>query len=464
MDNHVVHGTHVCEKHDVARLGCGLTAFKVAEAFGIAFFAYGLGFLLSYVMLRYLTIVEYGDVMVARQALQVVSTILLMGTKNVAKRFLIAYRQDAPEAVVNFIWWQLGYLLQWMLLFCALFSVSFLVLLGLDFWSYLKAAHFHIAYWTLLGAPFYAFFMLFGVYLLAFGYSIVYGFVVQALQSCVWILLVFVWQYYRPMPSGWDMVLFMIVQSVVLFMVVFILCLYCLPVRQLFVLPRALSVEKEWVSGRFYSLLIDLYSALPVMVLLGMVEFISHNLYLAGQMSLCLSLTVIFYAISGGIYPLVFHDIQHLVATGQDVAVGRQSLAIANRTVLGSFVVIGLIVIFFGRDVLAIFGEYEFQTYVMLQVFALAAVGGALYYPLLNFSLIAHGDSRLIGRIDLNVYLGLLFLGLLVGYCYDFYYCMYTYVFFMLYQCVRADWHFRQINGFSVLTLRISPGKSTAAL
>lgn len=460
MVKRVIFGEHHFEKREPFRAGHGLTFTKVAEAFSIALIAYGLGFLLSFLLLRYLTIAQYGDVMVARQALQVVSTILLMGTKSVTRHFLIAYREDEPSMVPYFIWWQVGYLMQTMLLFCVLFSSFFLLFLCLDAWRYLQVAHFHLAFWTLIGSPFYAFFMLLGVYLLAFGHTVVYGFVVQALQSCVWLLLLVVWMYYAPIPSGGDMLSFMLVQSLVLFVVVFVMCLCLLPVRRLFELPREICIREEWGRNRFYALLIDLYSALPVMVLLGVVEFVSHDVHLAGQMSLCVALTVIFYAVSGGIYPLVFHEIQHLVASGHDIEGGRRALAYANRIVLFSYLVLGCVGLFFGREVLAFFGEYEYQTYLMLMVFVVASVGGGLYYPLLNFALIAGGGTRLVGGIDLGVYTGLLFFALLVGFVFGFYWCMCVYGFFMLLQSVIADWYFRKKNGFSLLTLRASSGQS----
>jgi len=78
----------------------------------------------------------------------------------------------------------------------------------------------------------------------------------------------------------------------------------------------------------------------------------------------------------------------------------------------------------------------------------------------LNFALIARGDSRLVGKIDIGVYVGLLFFSMVVGFVYGFYYCMYVYGVFMLLQGVIADWHFRKKNGFSLLTLRTVSNQS----
>ena len=438
-----------------AALASVLSFTKVLKVTAISGCSYGIGFLLSYLLLRYLNIVQYGDVMCAKQVLLVVSTVLLMGTKNVSKRFLITYLHDGSPRYKDFIWWHFSYLMRLLLGFSVLYSLSVLVFIFLESVGYVDFHHFHIAYWSLSSAPFGAFAMILAIYLLSFGYVVLYDFAVQVLQNVLWVLLIAYWMFWAPLPSGWDLILFLVVQSVLFFVVLLGFCAVILrdPVRQVLGLSDGLFVDGQWQHHRFASLLIDLYSSLPVMITLLALEIFGASEHAVGHFSLAISLTSLFYIVPSAIYPLIFSHLDHLVRMQGKDEDALWLLRRANRIVLLIMLMIFAVFMFFGHTILQLFVSDSSSMYVLLLLFSGLSMLGGLYYPMLNFALISQGDSSYIGMIDLAIYVALLcFIPVIASYVGSIY-CAYFYAAVLFIQFMLTNQRFRQKSGFFIFQL-----------
>ena len=432
-----------------------LCLINVISVLGIAVISYAISFYMNVVLLQYLPIEQYGDMMVAKQILTVFSVALAMGTKNVSKRFLIKYLHQKSDRYMDFIWWHCSYLLRLVLIFSVVYSFFVLIFVWLDTIGYIQLAHFHVAFWSIVSAPFLAIASIMTVYLLSFGYIALYDFLVEVLQNSLWIFLVFLWMFWAPIPSAWHLILFLVAQSLLQFFVLS-LCVFVFlrePLRKTLNLADKLYVDDQWLSHRFSSLMIDLYSSLPVMIFLTTVEVFHSKEHLVGHLSLALSISVLFYIIPQSIYPMIYSSLDHLVRQPGHGVADTRLLKRANRLVVSLDFLALYAVVYYGNDILFLFGEQSMQAYKLLVLFSTVSLIGGLYYPVLNFALISQGHSRFIGRMDVLFYLVLLFLGPLITIYFGGYYCAYLYAFMVLFQFVISNIHFTRRSGFFVFSL-----------
>tara|TARA_B100001989_G_scaffold252794_1_gene236239 strand:+ start:167 stop:1546 length:1380 start_codon:yes stop_codon:yes gene_type:complete len=431
---------------------CLVNLFSVL---GIAGASYAMSFYMSVILLQYLSIQQYGDMMVAKQILTVVSVALAMGTKNVSKRFLINYLHEKSDRYMDFIWWHCSYLLKLILIFSVAYSFFVLMFVWLDTMEYLELAHFHVAFWSIASAPFLSIASIMTVYLLSFGYVVLYDFLVGILQNFLWIFLVYAWMFWAPIPTVWHLILFLVSQSLFQFFVLG-LCVFILlrdPLRKTFSLTDRLYVDDQWLSHRFSSLMIDLYSSLPVMIFLTTIEVFHSGEHMVGHLSLALSISILFYLIPQSIYPLIYSSLDYLVRQSGDSLVDTNLLIRANRSViLLNCLALG-IVIYYGYDILFLFGEQSNQAYQLLILFSIVSLVGGLYYPMLNFALISQGQSQFIGKMDVLFYCVLLFLGPLITIYFGGYYCVYLYALMILFQFVVSNLYFTRRSGFFAFKL-----------
>ena len=432
-----------------------LSAENIAKVMFLSAASYGLGFYMSYLLLRYLSISQYGDVMVAWQILTVASTVLLMGTKNVSKRFLIFYLREKSKRYIDFIWWHMGYIFRLFLGFSIAYTVFVLLFVALDSMGLFVMHKFHIAFWSLASAPLYAFAMILTIYLLAFGFVLTYDFIVEILLNLLWVFLIFSWMYWAPDPSNWDLVCFLVAQSLLFFSILLVCTVTLLkkPLKHVFSHDQDHLFDTLWIKDRFSSLLIDLYSSFPVMILLLVLEVLGANDNLPGHYSLCLSISVLFYIIPQSIYPLIFSSLDLLVKKrGEDLAC-RALLKRANRIVLVADGLILLSLVFYGRKILALFGQGSLAVYHLLLVFSLISCIGGLYYPVLNFGLISQGESKFIGRWDMAIYVIMLVGVSLVTLTVGGEYAVYLYGLLVTLQCVTSSIRFKRLSGFFIFEL-----------
>ena len=453
-----ISGDHHYHDHKASRSSGHVSVLSLSNllsVLGITIVSYAIGFSMSVLLLRYLSIEQYGDMMLAKQILLVVSVVLSMGTKNVSKRFLIHYLNDQSPYYKDFIWWHLAYLLRYILMFSVIYSSSLLLFSVLDSYDYIHLGHFHLGYWSLVSAPFVTIASILTVYLLSFGYVVLYEFIVSILGNLLWVILLGVWMFMMPVPDSWDLVMFVVVQALLQFFVLG-LCAFILlrePIRETLAQSGELFLDGRWHSHRFSSLMIDLYSSLPVMIFLTTVEIFYPGEHLVGHLSLVLSITILFYLIPSAIYPLIYSHLDHLVRRPQDRAKDMPLLVRANRLVMILDLVLLVVMIFFGQDILRLFGESSVRAYHLLVFFSLVSLIGGLYYPMLNFSLIALGQSRFIGTVDILFYLVLLILGPCVAIYFGGVYCAYLFGGMIVFQFIVSNIQFMRQAGFLVFSL-----------
>ena len=225
------------------------------------------------------------------------------------------------------------------------------------------------------------------------------------------------------------------------------------PIKHVFSHDKDHAFDALWTENRFSSLLIDLYSSFPVMILLLVLEFLGVNDSLPGHYSLCLSISVLFYIIPQSIYPLIFSSLDLLVKKrGKDLAC-RALLKKANRIVMAVDGLILLGLFFYGRKILVLFGQDSFMMHYLLLVFSLISCIGGLYYPMLNFGLISRGETKFIGIWDMAIYVIMLIGVSLVTLTIGGEYAVYLYGLLVTLQCVTSSVRFKRLSGFFIFEI-----------
>lgn len=450
-------GSHHFFESPASDMGDQLTCMalqKIISVFVLSLLAYGVGFLTSYVLLLYFSPDFYGDVMLAQQVLIVASTVLLMGTKNLTKRFMTRYMTSGQKDFAHYFWWHASYLCQAMLLFAILYSSSVYALVYIDRMNLISLSHFHIAFWTMVVSPFYALFLIFRVYLLVFGYVMLYDFCSLVLANMMLILLSLAWSVWFPLPGLWDRVSLLVTQSFCLFVILCLLVFFLLsgPLRKVLQFNHVIQVESEWSCHPISALMTDLYSSLPIFFLFFIVEVFAHSESVLGDFSLCIVISSVLSGLSQFLYPLAYASIRQLMVTDQ-IHKYRQLLLQLNRSVFCLSLLILLILFCFGHSILAVFGRDSETTYWMLLGLSLATWLMGLYYYLMNIVMVAKGLTSFVSLMDFSFYFCLVFFGSLVVYFYGVIGFVVFYIGLIACQLLVSVCKFHSVSGYHVLVL-----------
>ncbi|MEC8882076.1 MAG: hypothetical protein VX737_02185 [Pseudomonadota bacterium] len=429
------------------------------------FCSYGLGFLLSYLLLRSMSIDLYGDFVLAQNTIYVVGGMLLLGTKNVQKRFMFAYWPDDFSNFSSFAWWHTLYVFKSILIFSVVYSVVLLLLLGLGSLNFIALAEFHIMVWSLVASPFWAVFCVTSLYLLVGGYPLLFDFSVQILCNLVCVLCLGVLVYFQPNVTDYGLILYTI-SSVFFAALVVVVCFFCL-FRDVFLkvvnFDRSLIVKPEWTAHRLSSFLIDVSLFLPNTIVIFVVEFFSGQL-VTGQFSLCFVVGGLPFLIHYVFCSLVLKSMRDWLSSFsarsflnfrkvKDVHKSVQFVKNTNRVIFLFNLCFLMVIYFFGHEVLSMFNQDSEEAYYLLLEASLISCLRGVYYPGYNFSLIYVGLSRFVGFIDLIMCLCLFvfgsFLVIFVGPA-D---VMHLYLVLQGVQLVLSHYQFKKMTGFPFVLL-----------
>ena len=432
---------------------------KFSVSFFYIFFMYGIGFCLNYILLSYFKVKLYGDYQLADYLIISLSTILFMGKQNVLKRFLFKYFPKDLYHLASFIRWHTTFSFRCFLIFYALFFLFAICFLILDELNIMSLADIHIVYWAVAAAPLANTWYVFCIYLLTFGYPRLYVFFIQGLPNVILFLLAATFMLLQPAPTDYDVLIYVSGTQFLLLITIFCFFYYCLKdvITKVFSIDHDLSVLPEWTDHRSQSLLIDLYSILPLTIILFILEFFSTT-EITGHISLCFTIASIFQLMHNTIGPLTFKNLNDMIVQEDSLSISEkraklQPIKYINRIMMALSVCFLTIVYFFGSDILSLFSMDSDMMYYLLVEISLLTYIQSMYYPSLNFALVSAGLSRFTGNVELFMYLALAILGSLVVVIYDFWFLIHLYFALIIIQILMCHFKFKKKMGFSPLCL-----------
>ena len=431
----------------------------IISAFVQVFCSYGLGFLLSYLLLRSMSIDLYGDFVLAQNTIYVVGGMLLLGTKNVQKRFMFAYWPDDFANLASFAWWHTLYVFKSILIFSVVYTVVLLLLLGLSALNFIALEEFHILVWSLVASPFWSIFCVASLYLLVGGYPLLFDFSVQILCNLVCVFCLGVLVYFQPNVTDYGLILYT-VSSVFFAALVVVICFFYL-FRDVFLkvvnYDRLLIVKSEWTAHRLSSFLIDVYLFLPNTIAIFVVEFFSGQ-SATGQFSLCFVVGGLPFLIHYIFCSLVFKPMRDWLSSlsartflnfgkVKDVQKSIQFVKNTNRVIFLFNLCFLMVVYCYGHEILSMFNQDKGDTYYLLLEASLISCLRGVYYPGYNFALVYVGLSRFVGFIDLIMYLCLFVFGSLLVVFVGPAYVMHLYLVLQGGQLILSYYQFKKTTG-----------------
>ena len=262
---------------------------KILTAFLIVCVSYFFGFYMTQVLLNGLGMAKYGNLILVQKVIYVCASVVLLGTRNVAKHFLMTYWGKQPAKVIDFIKWHFFYMFRSFIVFSVLYVFCMCLFYVLGFLSDSKIS---IEFWSLPMAPFYSLFCVMSIYLMCFGYPLIYNFIQAVLINLVLLVVFYGLMYVQPTVSDFGLLTFLVVCYLSMFFLVFMVFWYYL--RKIVlkaIFSKEFTVDREWTANWFGSLLLDLYFFLPLMIVLGVVGYVL-GYEDSGKLALCFSIGI----------------------------------------------------------------------------------------------------------------------------------------------------------------------------
>ena len=390
------------------------TFLQIVFAVCIVCASYALGFYMTAVFLQGLSMPQYGRLVLAQKLIYITSSVLLLGTRNVAKHFLLEYRDKNLSKLSSFIRWHMQYIFIIILFFYLFYILAFLLLYFFSLKDYIE---FGVEIFSVSVSPFYALFGIMSIYLLCFGYPLIYNFIQALLGNGVWLLTFFCLLFFQPIITDSWLIVLVVASTVVSFILVFCIFLFFLykDLMRVILLNQVYVIDPAWTQNRVYSLLLDLYFFLPSTIVLCISSYFS-GYDVSGQIALCFSIGIFYFLVSASLGPLKF---DHLSAE-IDYDLGRvphkknstdSIFKIVNRVVLILGVLFLGLVFVYGHQILFLFGQDSPSMYFLLLEVCLLYFLMSYYFPTLNFALIYSGETKFIARIEIFMYATLTLLG-----------------------------------------------------
>jgi hypothetical protein len=372
----------------------------------IALATYMLSLVMNALLIRYIGIERYGDTMLSYQATSVVSMLLLMGTSNLVRAMFSIKATNGIAHRSYFVRWHLGFIVQSITIYSIGYLVMVCLLVGAESLGCLTLSSLHITVWALVCAPLLAVCQLCRVYLIAFGHRLFSHMTTELCRMGIWTALIGLGLYYVPMPDHWDMVIMIIIQSL-------ILCLFALSFAAFFlsrplselVANQSIQVDMKRYRSRHTSIINSLYRQLPTVALLLSTVFFAADETVAGDLSLCITITMIFGMVTQFFTPLAYDELRrYLGRSGQALSSPKRVINL-NRVVICSHIGIISLLVTHGHAVLDAFGRDSSSTHWMLIGVGIASIFRSLYEPLHTYVLVGSRCVNSIERFNMSCYL-----------------------------------------------------------
>lgn len=420
----------------------------------IALFTYMLSLVMNALLIRYIGIERYGDTILSYQAAAVVGTMLLMGTSNLVRTMFSIKTVKGIAHHGHFIRWHLGFIVQNITLYSIGYLVTVCLLMGAESLGYLTLSSLHIAVWALVCAPLLAVCQLCRVYLIAFGYRLFSHMATELCRVGIWATLIGVGLNYLPMPDHWDIVVMIIVQSLVLCVLAISFGAYFLsrPLSEL-VANQSIQIDIKRYQSRHASVINGLYRQLPTIALLLSAVFFAADETVAGDLSLCLTIAMIFNMVTQFFYPLIYDDLRRYLRRQQQILSLSKEVIKFNRVVICLHVGMILLLAAYGHAVLGAFGRDIDSTYWMLLGIGVASIFRSLYEPLHIYVLVGSRCVKPIERFNMSCYLLMLLGGPWVVYYHGVPHLIAGYVLISLVQLCFSCYLIRKTTGLLLMAV-----------
>lgn len=416
----------------------------------IALSTYLLSLWMNILLVRYLGIEHYGDVIFSYQTVTVVGMMLLMETGNFARKMLASKKDRADRG--QFIRWHIGFVVQNVTIFSIGYLVTICLFIGGESLGLLSLSSLHIVIWSLVSAPFVALCQLCRVYLLAFGYRQFSHMTSEFIRFGLWTLSIGMGLLYFPRPDQWDIVVMLFAQFLVMCVFTAVFCVYLCrrPLSELLAC-QAGRIDMQWIRVRRMSGRDASYRQLSIVALLMSAIFFATDETVAGDLGLCLAVTMVFDVVAQCFYPLVYDDINRYLKKPQQAVSSLKRIINVHRLVICLHATLIALLVVYGYEILTVFGRDNEITHWMLIGMGIASSFRSLHHPVQRFALISSGGAHLVRHCNMSGHLLMLFGGPWIVYFYGVPYLIIGYIIINLAQYVLSLCLIRSITGYFLL-------------
>ena len=328
-----------------------------------AFYIVGIsaiGYLLNLLLHRYLTHkltpAAYGDFCIGLNVLMIVSTFLLLGTEISAMRYIPLLEKE--NSSMDFIRWNFYFIKK--LLF---FFIIFLIFIFLIVLVFGKIESIHTSFLMLITTPIAAIYALIIIYLRSRNHIFISAFIDNILRYLL-LIVTFFFLFDLASVKENDFILVMIYMAVFFMLTIFTTILYNkksgvrLPFNLFFSKKTLRSNEhKEWREVSIKYMLSNLIFLLFLYIDKIILDIVREDENGVGHYAVVVILIGLFSLISQSSGIFLSPNISKFIKDRANFPVLQSLIHKANKSVFMLFILLFLIYVFFGRAILAYFGE-----------------------------------------------------------------------------------------------------------
>ncbi|WP_133129707.1 polysaccharide biosynthesis C-terminal domain-containing protein [Legionella yabuuchiae] len=351
--------------------------------FVLAFFGYALKFGLNIFLARHLTASLYGDYSVAIKLLTILITLSLFGTNIGANRFFVKYLQsDDKEMATNYLAWNVKLLGFTFLITFFIALLAFGIMLLLHYFNIKDINQYHLATYTLWLVPFAAIAKLLSSFLLSGNrilLSMLYNNPFKYLIEIVLFALVVI--FIDPELNNTSIVIVLFVS----FVLISIISNFSMNEEILQLLRLGIKKYKninlsqmEWLQTSSRLISNNIIFAVTCSIDLIAVELFSSNEAHVGYYAAILTIISLLWLVPGSVYQGLKPQFTILLNDELGHQELQQKLNMTNLIAFILIVVLMLLIIFFGKSILAYFGPQYVQVYSELIVLIVATACSCL--------------------------------------------------------------------------------------
>ena len=333
------------------------------------------GYLLNLLLHRYLTHnltpAAYGDFCIGLNVLMIVSTFLLLGTEISAMRYIPLLEKE--NSSMDFIRWNFYFIKK-----ILLFFIIFLIFASLFVLIFRNIEAIHTSFLMLIATPIAAIYALIIVYLRSHNYTFISAFIDNVLRYIL-LIVTFFFLFGLASIKENDFALVVVYMAVFFILTVFTAILYSqksgidLPFSLFF--SKELSQfdeHREWEKSSIKYMLSNLIFLLFLYIDKIILDIVHEDEDIIGHYSLVVILIGLFSLISQSSGIFLSPNISKFIKDKVNFPALQSLIYKANKSVFILFTLLFLIFIFFGKAILAHFGENGGYVVIYYGLIALA--------------------------------------------------------------------------------------------
>ncbi len=395
--------------------------YKVSILISISMLAYYLQYLLNIILSRHLTADIYGDYGVAMSIMILLSSVILFGSNQSAKRFVPMYKeQKNQEKLRSFVFWNLK------TIFMALIAFSVFILFATLILHCLKVIHIlkhHLLVYALFISPAVAISTLTLDYLLSIDLIITSNILSRILRNGLFILFFSLANYILGITFFTSMIIS------VIWLIVFFLISYIGILIVIFRHPEILinarrifhenlfDDKKVWIKTSISLFIAGVVFNMGSYISLYVVEIICPNEDYVGFYTAILSICAIFFLLPSCTSNYALPHIGKMFESKNAQMLLQSKINTVNSCNFFIVLFLNLVIIFYGKSILGTFGAIYQQAYIPLVISVIGFSIEAIF-SLQGSSLSYSGYEKLVVIVLSVKFAVIMIFGFWLAYCF----------------------------------------------